>query len=116
MRELHPRIAAFRYAIRGILLLLGEFHARVHLVAAAAVVLLAFYLGLGALDWAVLTISITIVLAAEAINTAIEHVVDLASPEWSSLARDAKDLAAACVLISAIGAAVVGAIVFLPHL
>lgn len=75
-----------------------------------------FWLGISATDWALLTLSIAVVLAAEAINSAMERMVDLVSPQWHPLARDAKDLAAGGVLIAAIGAAVVGVIVFLPYL
>lgn len=57
-----------------------------------------------------------LVLAAEAINSAVERIVDIVSPQWHPLARDAKDLAASGVLIAAIGAATVGIIVFLPYL
>jgi diacylglycerol kinase (ATP) len=80
------------------------------------VILLGLALQVSAADWGLLILAITAVLAAEAINTALERVVDLVSPQWNSLARDAKDLAAACVLITAIGAAAVGLVVFLPYL
>ena len=114
--HLGKRLLAFRHAFRGIGILLKEPNARLHVVAAVAVVLLGVSLRIDSGDWALLLIAITIVLAAEAINTAVERVVDLASPQWSKLARDAKDLSAACVLISAIGAAAVGLVVFLPYL
>lgn len=76
---------------------------------------MAAWIGVSALEWAALAMAIALVMAAEALNTAIEHVVDLASPEWHPLARDAKDVAAAAVLICSIGAAVVGLLVFVPH-
>ncbi|MBI1172332.1 diacylglycerol kinase family protein [bacterium] len=113
---LRRRLAAFGHAGRGVAVLLGEPHGRIHAVAAVGVTLLGLALGLSAGDWALLVICIALVLAAEALNSAIERVVDLVSPEWQALARDAKDLAAAGVLIASIGAAVVGLIVFLPHL
>ncbi len=116
MPELHPRIASFLYAGRGLAVLLRQPHARFHLVAAAVVVALAAYLRVSPGEWLALILAITLVLAAEALNTAIEHVVDIASPEWSALARDAKDVAAAGVLICALGALCVGGVVFLPRL
>lgn len=116
MRWLVRRRDAFGHAGRGMGLLLGETHGRIHAVAAVVVGLLGLWLGISATDWALLVICIAVVLAAEAINTAVERVVDLASPQWQPLARDAKDLAAGGVLITAIGAAVVGVIVFLPYL
>ena len=60
--------------------------------------------------------SIASVIGAEAMNTALEKVVDLASPEWHETAGQAKDAAAAAVLIISLGAAAVGAIIFLPKL
>ena len=57
-----------------------------------------------------------LVLAAEAINTAIEIDIDLTSPQYHPFARDTKDVAAGAVLIAAITAAIVGAFVFVPHL
>ena len=116
MRGLGKRLDAFGHAGRGIVVLLGEAHGRIHAAATVAVILLGLWLGISATDWALLVICIALVLAAEAINTAVERVVDLVSPQWHPLARDAKDLAAGGVLIAAIGAAVVGVIVFLPYL
>lgn len=55
-------------------------------------------------------------LGAEALNTAIELVVDMVQPEWHALARDAKDVAAAGVLVCTLGAVVVGLWVFAPRL
>lgn len=116
MRGVKQRLTSFRHAGRGVWLLLAQPNARIHLAAAVGVIVLGLALRVTAGDWALLILAITAVLAAEAINTALERVVDLVSPQWSSLARDAKDLAAACVLITAIGAACVGLAVFLPYL
>lgn len=116
MHRIRERLASFRHAGRGVLVLLGEANARIHLLVAVAVLLLGLYLKINATDWALLFLCITIVLAAEAINTALERIVDLASPAWSHLARDAKDLAAGSVLIAAIGAVAVGLAIFIPYL
>lgn len=115
-RGLHPRLASFGHAFRGLGVLLRQANARIHLAVAAGVVALAAWLGVGARDWIALVGAIVLVLAAEALNTALEHAVDIASPAWRPLARDAKDVAAAAVLICALGAAVVGALVFWPYL
>ena len=109
------RLASFGHAFRGLGLFVSQPNARIHCAAATAVVAMAAWLGVSALEWVALTMAIALVMAAEALNTAIEHVVDLASPEWHPLARDAKDVAAAAVLICSIGAAVVGLLVFVPH-
>ncbi|MBI1415971.1 MAG: diacylglycerol kinase family protein [Limimaricola sp.] len=116
MRLLRERARSFRHAFRGLGLLLRQPNAVIHLLAAFATIGLAAFLRVRGGDWIALIFAITLVLAAEAINTALERVVDLASPEWSALARDAKDLAAACVLVCAIGAVCIGLIVFWPYL
>jgi len=80
------------------------------------VVALGWWLGVSWLEWVALTLAIALVMGAEALNTALEYVVDLASPEWHPLARDAKDVAAGAVLLCSVGAAVVGLVVFVPYL
>lgn len=88
---------------------------RIHLAAAAAVFTLGAVLHLTAVEFAVLALTCTVVLAAEMINTVVEATVDLASPEYHPLAKVAKDVAAGAVLLTAIGAVVVGLLVFVPH-
>ncbi|MFC2967200.1 diacylglycerol kinase family protein [Acidimangrovimonas pyrenivorans] len=116
MDWLRARASSFVYAARGLVVLARQPNAQIHLAATFVVVFAGLALGVGARDWIVLVFAIALVLAAEAINTALERVVDLASPDWSPLARDAKDVAAAGVLICAIGAAVIGCVVFWPYL
>lgn len=108
--------SAFRNAFVGIRDFARERNSRIHLVAAVAAIALAATLRISGVEWAVLVLTITAVLAAEALNCAIERVVDLASPGRHELARQAKDLAAGAVLMVSIGAAVVGAILFVPKL
>ena len=67
-------------------------------------------------DWAVLILTIAMVFTAEFINTAIEAVVDLASPEKHPLAKVGKDVGAAAVLISAIAAVLIGLLILGPPL
>ena len=115
--SLHSRIASFRFAFRGIALLLRTQHnARIHLLATACVVAPGILAKLDRVEWALITISIAVVWAAEAFNTAIEFLVDLASPEFNTLAGYAKDVTAAAVLFTALGALGVGLWVFWPHL
>ena len=116
MRWLAKRRDAFGHAGRGIVLLLTETHGRVHAAATVVIIVLGLWLNISSTDWALLAICIALVLAVEAINTAIECIVDIVSPEWHPVARDAKDLAAGGVLVAAIGAAVVGVLVFWPYL
>ncbi len=109
------RLASFGHALRGLRVFVSQPNARIHCAAAAVVVALGAWLGVSAMEWVALVLAIALVMGAEALNTALEYVVDLASPEWHALARDAKDVAAAAVLICSLGAAVVGLLVFAPY-
>ena len=89
---------------------------KIEVLIAVAVVVVGLCLPLSRADWAILVLTIGMVLAAEAANTAIEAVVDLASPEYHDLAKLAKDVAAGAVLILAIAAIVIGLLVLGPPL
>ncbi len=91
-------------------------HMKIHVAIAAAVILVGLWLHLPPRDWAVLALTIGIVLAVEVGNTAIEALVDLASPDIHPLAKIAKDAAAGVVLILALAAVVVGLTVLGPPL
>jgi len=100
-------------AIEGILWAAGsQRHLRYQFLVAIAVLLLAIYLRLSALDFILLTFAITLVLFAELANTAIEVIVDLVSPEYHPLAKQAKDVAAGAVLVASIGAILMGFFAF----
>ncbi len=75
-----------------------------------------FVAKLSRLEWCCIVLAIIGVWTAEGLNTAIEYVTDLASPEFSSLAGKAKDVAAGAVLVAAVGAVAVGLLVFGPRL
>lgn len=81
---------------------------RNHFISAAAVLLAALFMRVTVVEFALLALSILFVLFAELINTAIEAVVDLITPEYHPLAKIAKDTAAGAVLVAAIGAAIMG--------
>jgi diacylglycerol kinase (ATP) len=81
-----------------------------------ATVVLGVWLRLGALEWALVVLAAALVLACEVLNSAIEAVVDLASPEHHVLARDAKDAGAGATLIAAVASLLVGLLVFGPRL
>lgn len=83
-------------------------HMLVHLLAAVAVLLLSLTLRLTLLEFALLSLAIILVLFAELMNTALEVVVDLVSPEYHPLARRAKDVAAGGVLVASVGAVIMG--------
>ncbi|HEY4666149.1 MAG TPA: diacylglycerol kinase family protein [Anaerolineales bacterium] len=117
MRNRGSLVSSFRNALTGLNeLLRTQRNARIHLAITLAVIGLAAWLRLSAADWALLAVTAALVWTAELINTALEAVVDLASPGRQPLARLAKDLSAAAVLVAAVGAAVVGALVLAPPL
>jgi diacylglycerol kinase (ATP) len=91
-------------------------NAWIHAVISTFVVILAFWLKLSFRDWAVLFLTIALVWTAEFINTALEAVVDLASPEQHPLAKVGKDVGAAAVLLAAIAAVLVGLLILGPPL
>ncbi len=111
------RIKAFGDAFRGIATFIKEgAHARIHLLAVALVTFAGFYFDLSNSDWIDLILCFALVLGLEAINSAIEYAVDLASPEYHDLAKKAKDVAAASVLIAAIFSVILAILIFSPHL
>ena len=93
-----------------------QIHFRIHLAAAILVVALGIIYKITSFEWIILVILITSVMAAEAMNTAIEEACNMMHPEIHPHAKMAKHTAAASVLILSIGAAVVGAIIFVPKI
>jgi len=115
--SLNKRLNSFRYAFQGLTdLFRSQPNARIHLIATFSVSAAGFYFHLSLIEWALLVMSIAFVLSAEAMNTALEYLTDLASPDHHPLAGKAKDVAAAAVLIAAFNAIIVGLILFLPKL
>ena len=115
--SLSRRIRSFAHAFRGIgILLKSQPNAWLHLAAMAAVLALGLYVGLTAIEWAIIALAIIAVLAAEGFNTAIEFLSDAVTTEYHPLVKKVKDVAAGAVLITAIGAAVVGLLIFVPHI
>ena len=108
---------SFRYAFAGISYCLRtQRNFRIHTLAAGLVAVLGGLLGLAWTEWAILALTVTMVLAAEMVNTVVEAAVDLASPDYHPLAKVAKDVAAGAVLLTALGAVTVGICIFVPHL
>ena len=91
-------------------------NARIHLAATLVVIALSLWFGITALEWTAILLAIGLVWTAELLNTAIESVVDLVSPDEHELARISKDVASGGVLIAAVVALAVGMIVFGPRL
>lgn len=109
--------ASFRFAFAGIRYLLWtQRNAKIHSAIGLAAVTMGFLLRIDRGEWLALVLAIALVFTTEGFNTAIEAVVDLASPGYHPLAKIAKDVAAGMVLLAAIMSVVVGLILFLPHL
>ncbi len=105
---------AFACAFRGIRdALLLQRNMRIHIVFAVVALVLCWALRCTPVEWAVVIAMIGAVLAAEIINSALESVVDLCSPDYHELARRAKDMAAGAVLVLAIASVAVGAVIFI---
>ena len=108
---------AWRAAARGIIVAWRtERHLKVHSVAALAVVCLGLVLKLSGVEWAILILAMGMVFAAEYANSALERLADRVSVDRHPLIRDAKDFAAASVLVAALAAAVVGLLILGPKL
>ena len=111
------RLKSIGYAIDGIAFMLRTQHnAWLHGVATLAVIALALVCQVSAHDWRSLVAAITMVWVGEAVNTAIEYLCDVVSPEHNLAVKHAKDIAAGAVLLTALGAAVIGGLVFWPYL
>lgn len=111
------RLLAFKYAFAGWWYVIRtQRNAWIHGVATVLVILVSLWLQLPLRDWAVLFTAITLVWFAEFINTALEAVVDLASPQHHELARVGKDVGAAAVLIASVSSALIGLLIMGPPL
>lgn len=118
MRQLlSSRVRSFRYAFQGIAnFFQTQVNARIHLLAVVLITALGLWLELSAAEWADIILCMALVMVTEAINTALEYLVDLASPDYHPLAGKAKDVAAGAVLLSVLFCAVVWGLIFLPKL
>ena len=105
-----------RFAARGVALLFGTLNIWLLAAATVATALLALYLSVSPVEWCLLILATAAVWVAEALNTALERLTDLASPGFHPLAGKAKDIAAGAVLIAGIAALSIGAIIFIPKL
>lgn len=114
--NLRARLRSFRYAFAGVGLLWHEPNARIHFVAAILVTAAGFLLNISSSEWIAVILCMGLVLALESVNTAIEALCDHVSPQFASLIKQAKDAAAAAVLIAAIAAVAVGVVIFIPKL
>lgn len=110
-------LRSFVYAFRGIAhtLVVGR-NFKVQLGFALVAIALGIAFQIDLTQWAIVVVCIGVVLGGECVNTAIEAVVDLASPEYAELAKHAKDCAAGGVLVCSIASAIVAVLLFLPKI
>ena len=110
------RIRSFRFAFRGLgIMLRSQKNAWIHAAATVIVCAVSALFRISAGEWCWIILAVTGVWTAEALNTALEFLTDVASPEFHPLAGKAKDVAAGGVLLTAIGAVAIGLVVLGPH-
>jgi len=115
--SLKSRMGSFKFAFRGLWLLLrNEHNSRIHLFAAVIAIAMGFFLKINLFEWSVLVIVTGIVFISELFNTSLETISDIVDSEWNEKIRNAKDYAAAAVLVAAIISLVAGGIIFIPKL
>ncbi len=115
--EFRKRAKSFQYAFEGWWYVLRtQKNAWIHAVVSVAVVVLGLWLKLSRSDWAILILTVAIVWMAEFMNTALEAIVDIVMPEIHPLAKVAKDVSAAVVLVGAGAAVLVGLLILGPPL
>lgn len=112
-RYLTKRVEGFAAAFKGVkALIFEEDHAKIHLLATIAVIGAGWYFQIRSWEWVAVTLAMGLVWAMEAMNSAVERLTDLVSPDYHPLAGKAKDLAAGAVLFAAMAAAAVGVLIF----
>lgn len=116
-RRAETLFASFRFATAGLrVLFASQRNARVQAGAGVLALALAAFLRISRVEWAILALTIALVLSLEAVNSAIEATVDLVTDDYHPLAKAAKDLAAGAVWLMALTSLVIAAILFLPRL
>lgn len=115
--SISDRLKSFKYAFDGFKVLFKEEHnSRIHLLVAAIVLFLAWFLQISTNEWLAVILVMGLVFVTEILNSSIENIADFISPEKHPQIKKIKDLAAAAVLLSAIVAVLIGLIIFLPKL
>ena len=110
------RVKSFNHAFNGIPYILKERNSWIHLFAAIITISGAFYFQFQLIEWCILILCIAFIFALEGMNTSIEYLVDLVSPDHNEQAGKVKDISSAAVLLGAIGVLTVGIILFGRHL
>jgi diacylglycerol kinase len=114
-KNMKKRIRSFGYAGRGIRVVFeSEANMKIHIVISLFVLAMGFLFHINEMEWIMCLLCMGLVMGMEMLNTAIETIIDLVSPEFHTLAGKAKDIAAGAVLICAISSVIVGLLIFLP--
>jgi diacylglycerol kinase (ATP) len=115
--KLKRRLQSFRHAFSGLWILLKTQHnAWIHLLATLLVVVLGLFLQISRFEWCWLILAVVGVWVAEALNTALEFLAAAVHPEHHPMVGKSKDAAAGAVLISAVGACIIGLLILGPHI
>ena len=115
--SLKSRLGSFRYAFRGLRLLLrNEHNSRIHFIAAIIAIALGFLLKINLFEWSVLIIVTGTVFLTELFNSSLETLSDIVDNEYNERIRDSKDYAAAAVLVASIISILAGGIIFIPKI
>lgn len=115
--SLKQRLNSFKYAFAGISeVVQSQPNMKIHIGIGILTVIAGFFFSISVTEWCLIVVASLAVMSAEAFNTSIEHLTDLVSPEYHPLAGKAKDAAAGGVLIAAIGASIIGFLIFLPKI
>jgi diacylglycerol kinase (ATP) len=115
--SIQARLKSFVYAFEGVMYFIKhEAQALIHLIAIVAVIGAGYWFNISLTEWIAVIFAIGIVVSAEMLNTAIEKLTDMVSPQINEQAKIVKDLAAGAVLIASLTAFIIGLIVFLPKI
>lgn len=117
MIRLSRLLKSYGYALKGLVKTFREEqNLKIQIFASLLVLVLAVYFSISRLEWAILTLVISLVLIAEIINSAVERVTDVLKPRINSYVKEIKDIMAAAVLLSSLAAVIVGLIIFWPYI
>lgn len=115
--SIKDRLKSFIYAYRGIIVAVKTQHnLQIHIIAMLICIFFGLILKINQTEWILLILFFALVIAMEIINSAIELLTDIASPQFNNKAANVKDMAAGAVLISAIAAFISGIIIFVPKI
>lgn len=110
---LSSRIRSFGFAWNGLKIMFkNEHNFRIHTFATSLVIIAGICFGISFWEWLIIALTIAFVMVTEILNTAIEYICDYLTEEHDIRIGVIKDIAAAAVLVSAIGAAIVGVLIF----